>query len=140
MLSSERSNKELTETDRDTSTIFLKSGTPAFELEKGWKKLGYRVIPLENQQSQITQIPESAQTLSHQHTRQHTRTAPETHTAENSLIWLQWEKKENGESREWGHLKDGGGVIILETGRRRNEVRNCGGSYWKGNSKCTVKK
>jgi hypothetical protein len=43
-----------------------KSLTPVVELGKDWKKLKRRVIPLGDQQSQLTWNPKISQTLSHQ--------------------------------------------------------------------------
>jgi hypothetical protein len=44
----------------------LKSGTCIVELDEGLKKLKERVIPYEDQQSQLTQTPGCCQRLIHQ--------------------------------------------------------------------------
>ena len=44
-LSSERSYQQLTETDADTYTNGLKSGTTVVDLGRGWKKLRRRATP-----------------------------------------------------------------------------------------------
>jgi hypothetical protein len=55
-----------TQTDTYVHTHTLKLGVPVFALGKCWKKLRKGVTTEEDQQSQLTWIPEISQTLSQQ--------------------------------------------------------------------------
>jgi hypothetical protein len=64
----QEAQKQLTETGANRylhPTNGLKLGTPVVELGKDWKNLKRRVIPKEDQLSQLTCTSEVSQTLSH---------------------------------------------------------------------------
>ena len=64
---SERPNKQLKESDADTSIQPMDGNRPVGELRRSWKKLRRRrVTPWEDQQSQLTWTLKISQKLSHQ--------------------------------------------------------------------------
>jgi len=63
------------------------------ELGEGLKELKGMATPPEEQQYQLTQTPQSSQRLSHQPESIHRLpVAPDTHVAEDCLVWPQWER------------------------------------------------
>jgi hypothetical protein len=64
--------------------------TPVVEVGKTWKKLRRSTILSEDQQSQLTWIPEISQTLDHQPgSNTSWYKAPNTYTVEDHQVWVQ---------------------------------------------------